>query len=48
MNFTINNGISNDLQKLLKYSSRTAISTSLNTPLSAASSGFKKTGFVFK
>ena len=36
------NGISKDLQKLLKYFSGIAIFTFLNTPLSAAVSGFKK------
>ena len=35
-------GISNDLKKLLKYFSRTAIFTFLNTPLSAAASVLKK------
>ena len=36
------NGISNDLQKLLKYFSGTAVFTFLNTPLSSAVSGLKK------
>ena len=35
------NGISNDLQKLFKYYSRTAIFTFLNTLLSASVSVFK-------
>ena len=41
MNITIN-GISKDLQKLLKYFSETAIFTFSNTPLSASISGSKK------
>ena len=49
MNFTIAiNGISKDLQKLLKYFSRTAIFTFLNTPLSAASKGLKKLNLCLK
>ena len=36
------NGISKDLQNLLKYFSGTAIFKYLNTPLSAAVSGLKK------
>ena len=42
------NGISKDLQKLLKYFSGTAIFTSLNTPLSAAVSGLKKLHWYLK
>ena len=42
------NGISKDLQKLLKYFSGTAIFTSLNTPLSAAVSGLKKLDLYLK
>ena len=49
MNFTIAiNGISKDLQNLLKYFSRTAIFTFLNTPLSAASKGLKKLDLYLK
>ena len=47
MNFTIN-GISNDLQKLLKYFSGTAIFTSLSTPVSSAVSGLKKLHLYLK
>ena len=42
------NGISKDLQKLLKYFSGTAIFTSLNTPLSSAVSGLKKLDLYLK
>ena len=38
----LTNGISKDLQKLLKYFSGTAIFMFLNTPLSSASKGLKK------
>ena len=49
MNFTIAiNGISKDLQNFLKYFSRTAIFTFLNTPLSAASKGLKKLDLYLK
>ena len=42
------NGISDDLQKLLKYFSGTAIFTSLNTPPSASSSVLKKCDLYLK
>ena len=42
------NGISKDLQKLLKYFSGTAIFTFLNTPLSAAVSDLKKLDLYLK
>ena len=42
------NGISKDLQKLLKYFSGTAIFTFLNTLLSAAVSGLKKLDLYLK
>ena len=42
------NGIFKDLQKLLKYSSGTAIFTPFNTPLSSAVSGLKKLDFYLK
>ena len=42
------NGISNDLQKLLKYFCGTAIFTFLNTHLSAAISGLKKLDLYLK
>ena len=44
----INDGISKDLEKLLKYFSGTDILTSLNTPLSAVISGLKQLDLYFK
>ena len=46
--FQLINGISKDLQKLLKYFSGTAIFTFLNTPLSAAVSDLKKLDLYLK
>ena len=44
----INDGISKDLEKLLKYFSGTDLLTSLNTPLSAVISGLKQLDLYFK
>ena len=46
--FQLINGISKDLQKLLKYFSGTAIFTFLNAPLSAVVSGLKKVDLYLK
>ena len=47
MNLTIN-GLSKDLQKLLKHFNGTTVFTFLNTPLSEASKGLKKRDLYLK
>ena len=44
----INDGISKDLEKLLRYFSGTDLLTSLNTPLSAVISCLKQLDLYFK